>query len=107
MKAGAEIRAASYHNDRATYWSKEATGWVGAIMALVDAFRGFMRPAITLYLLVITSSIAYYLHEIVTNAPVATAPEQIYSQVIMSVLFLTETAVTWWFGSRALARKAA
>lgn len=105
--AGAEIRSASYANDRAAYWTKEATGWIGAMLAMVDAFRGFMRPAITLYLLVVTSAIAYYLHMIVANTPDATAPQDLYSQVIMSVMFLTETAVTWWFGSRALARKAA
>lgn len=106
VKAGAEIRAASYDNDKATYYDPNAKGWVGAMLALVDAFRGFMRPGITAYLLVCTSVIAYGLHQTMENA-VTLKPEEVYQQVIMSILFLTETAVTWWFGSRALARKAA
>jgi hypothetical protein len=104
--AGAEIRAASYANDRASYYDRGMTGWVAAVMAIVDAFRGFMRPGITAYLLIVTSVIAFGLHQTLEGA-IAQNPVDLYKQVIMSVLFLTETAVTWWFGSRALARKAA
>lgn len=104
-RADADIRSASYGNDKATYYDTKAKGWVGIMLALVDAFRGFMRPGLTAYLVVCTTIIAYMLHEVVANS-VAMSPEEIYKQVVMSILFLTETAVTWWFGSRALQRKA-
>jgi hypothetical protein len=71
----------------------------------VDALRGLMRPVITVYLLIIASIIAFKLNNLTGGLETLADDQQtkmlsIYEEVINQVLFLTATAVTWWFGSR-------
>lgn len=79
---------------------------------LVDSVRGLMRPLITVYLLVIATFIMIQIHNLVggfdtvicgPNSVESCNPDtaiNTYKSVIDQVLFLTATAVTWWFGSR-------
>lgn len=70
---------------------------------IVDSIRGLMRPVITLYLLIIATLLMVKIHELVGGMENAFSPEELiktYKAVIDQLLFLTATAVTWWFGSR-------
>ena len=109
-----QVQAASYKQDKATYAKiHQLSGWWGAfwqgMLALVDMVRGFMRPAITLYLLVICSVIAWELYDLVeameTLLPTQAWP--LFQQVVNAIIFLCTTSVTWWFGSRPNQQRAA
>ncbi len=60
----------------------------------LDAFRGSIRPTLTLYLVVLTS-VMYYRTEGGTVNP---------EMVIEAILSLTTMACSWWFGSRETKR---
>ncbi|CAM3836824.1 hypothetical protein VA7868_02328 [Vibrio aerogenes CECT 7868] len=68
-----------------------------------ELIRGLMRPFITLYLLVIATLIARhisgYMNEMTTLIDHQELT-QIFRNTLEQVMFLTTTAVTWWFGSR-------
>lgn len=79
---------------------KEQTKTYGIM--LVDSIRGLMRPLITIYLLVIATFVMIKINGIVGGFEEFDQEELMntYKGVIDQVLFLTATAVTWWFGSR-------
>lgn len=70
---------------------------------IVDAVRGLMRPLITIYLLIIATLLMTKINELVGGVGNSFSPDELiqtYKGVIDQLLFLTATAVTWWFGSR-------
>lgn len=71
-------------------------------ITIVDAIRGLMRPIITIYLLAVATYLTYKLNQLVGG--LAALPQddafELYTSVIGQIIFLTATAVTWWFGSR-------
>lgn len=74
------------------------------LFGLADTFKSMARPGITAYLLGVSTWItvkAWQLLEAV-NAPALTPALAggIISDTINIVLYLTVTAVTWWFGDR-------
>jgi len=106
--ADAETQAASYEGDKRAYLPAEAvksnTG-IAWLMALVDFFRGLVRPVLTVYLSVVVYLIYMQTKEI-TDATVggAMTPDQAYElmkTITLGLLYLTFTAVGWWFGSRS------
>lgn len=74
----------------------------------VDWLRGFMRPAITMYLTGMTTVITWMAWEILQKhgmqAMTVTEAISIFDQVISIVIYLTVTCVTWWFGDRRMAK---
>ncbi len=68
----------------------------------VDAIRFLMRPLITVYLLAMMSYLAYNIHMLVNGLDALPISQiaALYTQIISQLMFLTTTAVTWWFGSR-------
>lgn len=76
--------------------------------AFVDWLRGFMRPALTLYLTGVTSVLTYMAWDIMQKHGLAgmTVEEAtgIYAQVTSIVIYLTVSCVTWWFGDRRMAK---
>lgn len=74
----------------------------------VDWLRGFMRPAITIYLTGMTTVITYMAWQIMQKHGLDTMSVQeaigIYSQVISIIIYLTVSCVTWWFGDRRMAK---
>ena len=91
--AASNIQIASYDSDKAKYGDK---------LWFVDMVRGFMRPLITLYMLSIMTWLAIVIHQSVSGIEAMSA-EQVLSLwviIIDAVIYLTTTAVTWWFGSR-------
>lgn len=79
---------------------KNAT--VNTGVAIVDAVRGLMRPLITVYLMIMTSYIAYRVSTLVGGIEALPVTEiyDLYREIILQVLCLTSLAVAWWFGSR-------
>jgi hypothetical protein len=74
----------------------------------VDWLRGFMRPAITMYLTGMTTVITWMAWDILQKHGVQTMTVAeaigIFDQVISIVIYLTVTCVTWWFGDRRMAK---
>lgn len=71
-------------------------------VGFVDGIRGLMRPLITVFLLVMCTLLAVNIHELVGGLESLSGDSifQLYRDIILQLLFLTCTAVTWWFGSR-------
>lgn len=76
-------------------------------ITFIDGVRGMMRPLITTYLLIVSTILAYKLNALVGGLQVLPADEvyKLYREVIQQIIFLTATAVTWWFGSRPTQRR--
>ena len=70
--------------------------------AIIDGVLRFIRPAITAYLLVIVTILALKLHELTGGLERLDVEElfSLYKHIIYQLVFLTVTAVAWWFGSR-------
>lgn len=76
-----------------------AQGW---LLVLLDFFRGIVRPGLTIYLCVLTTLIYLHCRELLA-VPDLLAPTEaidLLRLVINTVLYLTTTAVLWWFGTR-------
>ena len=84
---------------------------VGVLLAMafgfVDWLRGFMRPAITLYLTGMTTVITFMAWKLInTNGGIMEMTDAItiYNQTTSIVIYLTVSCVTWWFGDRRMAK---
>jgi len=75
---------------------------------MIDFLRGFMRPALTLYLTGMSTVITWMAWDILQKAGVeamtAVQALDIYSQTTTIVIYLTVSTVTWWFGDRTMAK---
>lgn len=84
-------------------WAQRLSGWwaglVGLGLGAVDMVRGLMRPLITVYLIGLTTALAL---RILGQSAGLDAPQafDLLLKITDMVLFLTCTAVGWWFGSR-------
>jgi len=76
--------------------------------AVVDWFNAAMRPALTIYLLGGSTYITILAYRILDKAgpPVLTEAEafSIFGQVTSTLIYLTVSAVTWWFGDRTMSK---
>lgn len=76
--------------------------------AFVDWLRGIMRPALTIYLTVMSSVITYMAWTIMQQHGIehltADAALGIYNQTTSIVIYLTVSCVTWWFGDRTMSK---
>jgi len=80
---------------------------ISVLFGFVDFLRGFMRPALTIYLTGITSVLTYWAWNIMKQHGVDVSADQAistYNQVSSMVLYLTVSCVTWWFGDRRMAK---
>lgn len=89
MAAAADMLAASYQHD-ASY---------GPVSTKVAAVLRFVRPVLTLLLLILTGTI-YFTSLDAATITVGEETMTIKDKVVMSVLFMTEAAVFWWFADR-------
>jgi hypothetical protein len=93
MEREAEIAAETTRQSSYEYANvrQEVYRWVASLVTL-------MRPAITLYLLVATSYIGWRL---LKGTPIPYIDMKLLSkEVVTTVVYLTATSVTWWFGDR-------
>lgn len=74
------------------------------LFGMADAFKSMARPAITAYLLGVSTWVTMKAWQLLdaVNAPALTPQTAggIVSDTLNIVLYLTVTAVTWWFGDR-------
>jgi len=80
---------------------------IAILFGFVDWLRGFMRPALTLYLTGVTTVITWMAWDILNKHGIGmTSAEAIatYTQVTGMVIYLTVSCVTWWFGDRRMAK---
>lgn len=68
----------------------------------LDGIRSLVRPLVTTYLLVVTTYFAYCVHGLIGGLEVLTPSEllELYKEIIVSMLALTNMSVSWYFGSR-------
>lgn len=105
--ASAETQAASYQADARAYLPAEAVRSNAAIawlMAIVDFLRGSVRPVLTLYLSVVAYLLYKQTSEVLEASGGGLTPDQAYElekMIVLGLLYLTFTAVGWWFGSRS------
>lgn len=76
-----------------------------ALMSIVDVVNHLMRPALTLYSLVIASWVTYQSWVILKGLSIDTvlALNQ-WGDACDTVMLLAVTMVTWWFGDRRVAK---
>lgn len=75
------------------------SGWLVAL----DVFRGIIRPGLTLYLCALTTMMYLECQALIKTYGMVMDSNQvfdIYSLIINTVLYLTTTAVLFWFGTR-------
>jgi len=93
-------------------WARYVAIPMGVLLALafafVDFLRGVMRPALTIYLTVMTTVITWMAWEIMQKNGMSTMTVEeaigIYNQVVSIVVYLTVSCVTWWFGDRRMSK---
>ncbi len=91
--AAAKMRTASYQQDEARYGG----GWV-------DAVRGLMRPAITAFLLLMSLAVGWSVWHLLGGMEHLPAEMllEIQRKLVDALIYLSTTAVVWWFGGRAM-----
>ena len=100
-----DLTAVSYSQDKLAYavGLTGLTAWERAPLIFVDFIRGLIRPALTIYLIVLVHLTRASVEAVLSQKGITmSGPEALalYSTVVEMILFLTSTAVTWWFGTR-------
>jgi len=78
-----------------------AAGWL--MMAFTDMVRGCVRPALTVYLCILTTLIYYEASGLIDEFGLklgVVEASAIIKRIIDTILYLTTTCVLWWFGTR-------
>jgi hypothetical protein len=91
----------------AAYFAQPAGVLVCLLFGLVDTVKGLARPCITVYLLGVSTWITVQAWTVVDqlgSTISAVQALQMLSGVMSTVLYLTVSAVTWWFGDRMTAK---
>jgi hypothetical protein len=100
--ADAEAFAASYKLEPERYSDgvKPSRGqaWV---LVLLDAFRGCIRPLLTVYLCALTTFVWWQAKTVLNAEDLDTAAAlEVWKMVVGNIIYLTTTCVVWWFGVR-------
>lgn len=81
---------------------------VAAAFGFVDWLRGFMRPALTAYLVGLSTVITFMVYDLLQGLkmdPLTPAEaSDLFKQVVSIIVYLTVSCVTWWFGDRATSK---
>lgn len=81
---------------------------VAGAFGFIDWLRGFMRPALTAYLVgmatVITIMAWKIIQEYGMQAITADQAVQIFREVTSVIVYLAVSCVTWWFGDRTMSK---
>jgi len=92
------------------------TGWffkllgtaIAAAFAFVDWLNAAMRPTLTVYLVGVSSFITYLAWTIMQQAGMdamtAVQAVGIFSHVTSTMIYLSVSCVTWWFGDRTMSK---
>lgn len=69
------------------------------LLVLLDFIRGIVRPGLTLYLSLVATLLYWQTRQLVPTVDPHEAT-QLMATIVDSLLYLTTTCVTWWFGTR-------
>jgi hypothetical protein len=95
---------------------KKWTGWIYSIIgtlisacfALVDWVNTAMRPTLTLYLVAMSTYITFLAWEVMERSGLdaisATQAVGIFNDITSTMIFLTVSSVTWWYGDRTVSK---
>ncbi len=84
--------------DRPQGWLGNA-GWF--LLVLTDVFRGFIRPALTVYLCALTTYVWWQVRQLLSIEDLdAGEVLEVWRMVVGTILYLTTTCILWWFGTR-------
>lgn len=75
-------------------------------MVLLEFVRGMIRPGLTIYLCAITTLMSYQAYMILRHLNAAIEAKDamlVMREIVSTILYLTTTCVTWWFGVRTQA----
>jgi len=109
--AEAEAMAESFRSDKASYSASlpfaqlppSVQKWVAIALVFVDFVRGITRPGLTIYLCAVSTYFYIKLQQILAQAGTPISAEQAFElskMIVVAMLYLTTTAVGWWFASR-------
>jgi len=91
-----------------TFFATPVAIVLSILFGFVDWFRCIMRPAITAYLVGLSTIITYMSWDILqqqSNASISSEQAlSLFHSTISIVIYLTVTSVTWWFGDRRMAK---
>jgi len=91
-----------------TAWLSYPIAYIIIILfGLVDFLKSLMRPGITLYMMAASTWITYTAWKMIqaANQPVdLTKALSLYETVVIIIIYLTVSCVTWWFGDRRVAK---
>lgn len=72
------------------------------LMVIVDFLRGIIRPLLTGYLCFLTTVLYYKANKLMSlDLILPSMAYDINRMIIETILFLSVTTISWWFGSRA------
>ncbi len=102
---------ASLAADKAGYLDKDAqkrSKFATVLMALVDFFRGIIRPGITVYAMVLQTYLLFWLHDMLLRSQIVLSQDlqtRLAMEVVGTTTYLVTTTTVWWFGVRPAQRK--
>jgi hypothetical protein len=94
-------------------FSSKWTSWAGVLIAvffgLIDVIKASCRPVLTYYLMGASTWITILAYQLVqesqTTSPMSvTAATELFNSVILTLLYLTTSCVSWWFCDRRIAK---
>lgn len=91
----------------ASPWTMPFGVILATLMGFVDFLRHLMRPALTGYLVVVSSWLTWEATKIIQakqEVLTATMATEIFSDMVNVIFYLTVSVVTWWFGDRRVAK---
>lgn len=104
--AALQALAKSYDADQARYTAPDAQRQSRAVrwmFGVVDTVRGLTRPVLTAYLVYVSSALYAEVQALAVRVGAQLTAAQVHDlllQIITALLYMTVTAVVWWFGSR-------
>ncbi len=111
QQSQAQTTKTSYEHDARSYTSgmKIKSPWLKAGLVFVDMVRGLVRPALTVFLIVLVWMTFSKVQAVLESAGVDPLPVDragaIYASVVDMILYLAATSVTWWFGTSPRSKK--
>jgi hypothetical protein len=105
--AASNAFAASYSMEPKQYSnSAKMTPKQQWVMVVLDAFRGGVRPLLTIYLCFLTTLVWMQARAVLGAGQLDTAAAMdVWKMVVGNILYLTTTCVLWWFGTRNKAKQ--
>lgn len=98
-----------------SFGDKKWFGWffillgtiISGFFALVDWLNSMMRPALTIYLIGASTWITLLAWKIMKQYGITLTASQavdIFTQVTSTMIYLSVSAVTWWYGDRTMSK---